>query len=71
MKLVVKKHIGLIKPKQSEGKIVVTSAVPQAKAKPFGAIVFNILQKNIVKQDRVVGVVVRKKQTNSILKQND
>jgi len=71
MKLKVKNTEFTVKPKQSEGKLVVRFDRFTVKPKPRGVKIYKGKLTTVLKHDRRSGVKIEKTQTNKILKQVD
>jgi hypothetical protein len=71
MKLKVKETAYTVKPKQTEGKLVVRYSVFTVKPKPRGVQIYKNNLASVLKHDRRYGVRIQKQKNTLILKQTD
>lgn len=71
MKLKVKETAYTVRPKQTEGKVLVVYDVFTVKPKPRGVQVYKNILASVLKTDRRTGVRIQKQKNSIILKQWD
>jgi hypothetical protein len=71
MKLKVKEFVYSVKPKQTEGKIIVDSLEYSVRPKPSGVKIRKKPNTYALKHDRQTGVRIQKSKNSKILKQAD